>query len=126
MVPSLRLGIVGASIRQLAAPATNRVASRLYRDTYVRTMKAQATATGLDRKCGLGLQVSFNRVQPGRYLDTAISSSAAPSLGNSAATESSITVKRGRPLGNFARLVNTMRSSTGTSCATALTLAMRS
>ena len=35
--------------------------------------------------------------------------------------DSSITVKRGRPFGNFARFVNTMRPSTGVSCAMAFT-----
>ena len=91
-----------------------------------RRQAAQATAIGIERKCGLGLQVSLMRSQPGRYLETAISSSAAPSLGNSAATDSSITVKRGRPFGNLARLVNTMRPSIGVSGAMAFTLAMRS
>ena len=78
---------------------------------------AQATAIGFDRKCGLGLAASLSCAQPGRYFATAISSSAAPSFGNSAATDSSITVKRGRPFGNLARLVNTMRPSTGVSVA---------
>ena len=42
--------------------------------------RSQATAIGLKRKCGLGLATSLSRAQPGRYFDTAISSSAAPSL----------------------------------------------
>ena len=46
--------------------------------------------------------------------------------GNSARSASIISVHLGRPLGNLPRRVNTMRPSTGTSPATALTAAMRS
>jgi len=78
-------------------------------------MIVRRTAMGLIRKCGLGLAGVLD-ARPGGsiFADRDVELGRAPSLGNSAATDSSMTVEARQPLQEtWRRLVNTMRPSTG-------------